>query len=133
MKPDDAGQRLDKWLWAARFFRTRALAAAAIRGGKVRINDARAKAAKTLRAGDKLEVSRGDERIELTVIKLSTRRLAASDAAKLYAESAASLERAANRRESRRIGRLARTDFGQRPDKRSRRLLRRISGKDSSR
>lgn len=129
MKPDSGGQRLDKWLWAARFFRTRALAAKAITGGKVRHNGVRAKAARNLRPGDKLEISRGEKRIDLTVIDLSVRRLSAALAAGLYAESEESLERAKLRRESQRIQRLARTDFGGRPDKRSRRLLRRMSGK----
>lgn len=129
MSPDAAGQRLDKWLWAARFFRTRSLAAAAIKGGKVRHNGVRAKAARVLKPGDKLAISRGETAVDLTVLSLSDRRLSAPLAAKLYSESESSQQRAAQLAETRRLNRLARTDFGGRPDKRARRLLRRMSGK----
>lgn len=129
MHTETNGQRLDRWLWAARFFRTRALASAAVRGGKVKHNGVRAKASRLVRPGDRLEISRGDERIELSVTGLSLRRLSARLAAELYQESEASIARAGLQAETRRIERLARTDFGGRPDKRSRRLIRRISGK----
>ncbi len=124
-----AGQRLDKWLWAARFFRTRALAAAAVRGGKVRHNGVRLKPSRLVKAGDRLEVSRGEERFELTVSALSSRRLPAVLAAKLYLEEAASKQRREAQQDLKRIDRAARPDFGKRPDKRSRRLIRRLSGK----
>lgn len=129
MELEASGQRLDKWLWAARFFRTRALAATAVRGGKARHNGMRTKPSRIVRPGDRLEISRGEERVELTVSALSARRLSAPLAAKLYVQSEASLVRAGLLQETRRIERLARTDFGGRPDKRSRRLIRRLSGK----
>lgn len=95
-------------------------------------NGARAKAARILRIGDKLEISRGEDRIDFVVTALSARRLSAPLAAQLYSESEASLERAQLVQDAKRLQRLARTDFGGRPDKRSRRLLRRLSGKADS-
>lgn len=124
-----AEQRLDKWLWAARFFKTRAQAATAIRGGKVRHNGLRPKPARLVKAGDRLLISRGDENFELTVLALSGRRLSAPLAAELFEEDAVSRERRENLREGKRVERLASPDFGKRPDKRSRRQIRRLTGK----
>ena len=78
--------RLDKWLWAARLFKTRALAAEAIAGGKVQVNGARAKRAKALRAGDRVRVRQGPLEYQLTVRALSERRGPPADAALLYEE-----------------------------------------------
>ena len=78
--------RLDTWLWAARLFKTRAAAAAAIDGGKVEVNGARAKRAKQLRLGDRLRVRQGPFQYELTVRGLAERRGPASAAAGLYEE-----------------------------------------------
>lgn len=125
-------QRLDKWLWAARFFRTRSLAAAAVRGGKVRHNGGRCKPARLLSPGDSLLINRGEETFDLVVTGLSERRLPAVRAAALFAETEASQARRATEREQRKVMRLARPDFGKRPDKRARRRLRRASGKDPS-
>src|SRR5919198_958162 len=85
MAPDSI--RLDKWLWPARFFKTRALAAAAIAGGKVHVNGARAKAAKPLRVGDALRVRVGPYEWLLTVRALTERRSSAKDALLLNDES----------------------------------------------
>lgn len=82
--------RLDKWLWAARFFKTRALAAAAVAGGKVKLNGDRVKAAKTLRVNDALHISIGHFEYDIHVRALSARRSPASQAELLYEESAAS-------------------------------------------
>jgi len=78
--------RLDKWLWVARFFKTRALAAGAIGAGKVQVNGARAKAAKALRVGDSVRVRQGPSVYHVTVRAFSARRGSASDAAQLYDE-----------------------------------------------
>lgn len=80
-------QRLDKWLWAARFYKTRGLAAEAVKGGKVEINGQRAKPAKTVRVNDVLSIRRGAFSYQLTVCKLAAQRLSASAAAELYLES----------------------------------------------
>ncbi len=76
--------RIDKWLWAARFFKTRSLARAAVQGGKVRLNDARAKPAKALELGDELRIQRGEETWVVHVRDLSDRRAPASPAQTLY-------------------------------------------------
>src|SRR5438105_15799763 len=80
--------RLDRWLWAARFFKTRALSAAAVAGGKVQMNGTRAKPAKQLRVGDELRVRVGPYEWLVTMRALSERRGTARDAQLLYDESA---------------------------------------------
>jgi ribosome-associated heat shock protein Hsp15 len=84
--------RLDKWLWAARFFKTRALAAEAIDGGKVEVNGDRAKRSRRLSPGDQLRIRLGPYEHVVQVKALSNRRGPASVAAELYQETAASLE-----------------------------------------
>src|SRR5690606_32986335 len=117
------GIRLDVWLWAARFFKTRSLAKQAVETGKVEVGGQRAKASRTVRIGDVLQVSRGEENFQLCVLGLSDSRGPAPVAQALYAESEAS--RAA--REAARAQRLAMRDGfrppEQRPDKRARRLI----------
>jgi len=85
----ESSVRVDKWLWAARIFRTRALAAAAIAGGKVQVNGARAKRAKPLQVGDRVRVRHGPYEYQLTVRALSDRRGPAPEAALLYEEDPA--------------------------------------------
>ena len=82
----DVSTRLDKWLWAARLFKTRALAVEAIGGGKVQVNGARAKRAKSLKVGDHIRVRHGPYEYQLTVRALSERRGPAAAAALLYVE-----------------------------------------------
>jgi ribosome-associated heat shock protein Hsp15 len=82
--------RLDKWLWAARFFKTRALASEAIAGGKVQVNGDRAKRARSLQVGDEVRVRQGVYEYLVTVRALSARRGPASEAAGLYQETQAS-------------------------------------------
>ena len=86
--PPPTEQRLDTWLWAARFFKTRSLASAAIEGGKIRLNDqACKKAGKGVRIGDRLDIERGDTRWVITVKGLLKQRGSATIAQTLYAES----------------------------------------------
>jgi ribosome-associated heat shock protein Hsp15 len=82
--------RVDVWLWAARFFKTRSLAKQAIEGGKIDVNDAGCKPAKALHVGDRLKISRGEERLEVEVLGLSDKRGPASVAQSLYCETAGS-------------------------------------------
>ena len=82
--------RLDRWLWAARFFKTRALAAAAADGGKVQVNGNRAKPAKLLRLGDRVRVRKPPYEFQLLVRGLAERRGPPAEAARLYEEDAAS-------------------------------------------
>ena len=120
--------RLDKWLWAARFFKTRALAAEAIDGGKVEVNGDRAKRARPVHVGDRVRIRLGPYEHTITVNDTSERRGSATIAATLYTEesdSKAARERLAEQH------RLARTafDFGEgKPSKQQRREIRRLKG-----
>ena len=87
---EDNTLRIDKWLWAARFFKTRILAAAAVAGGKVKVNGERVKAAKAIRPGDTLNIHIGPYEYVVRVLALSARRGPAPQAALLYEESAPS-------------------------------------------
>jgi len=79
--------RIDKWLWAARFYKTRALSAEAVEGGKVHVNGERVKPAKALKRGDALVIRNGPYTWEITILALSERRRPAAEAARLYEES----------------------------------------------
>ena len=89
-KTEDNTLRLDKWLWAARFFKTRTLAAEAVAGGKVKLNGERVKAAKAVRPGDALNIHIGPYEYVVRVLALSAKRGPAAQAALLYAESESS-------------------------------------------
>ena len=116
--------RLDKWLWAARFFKTRALAKEAVVGGKVHLNGLRAKPARDVRPGDRLQITRGPERFEIRITGLSERRGSAKTAVTLYEESQDSIARRARDREERALRRrVAPVPPAKRPDKRSRRRI----------
>ncbi len=121
---NDSGVRLDVWLWAARFFKTRALAKQAIEGGKIEVNDASAKPARPVRVEDHLRITRGVERMSIRVIALSATRGPAKLAQALYEESAESIQRREQEREMRRLTGAGIDHPPSRPDKHSRRLLR---------
>lgn len=123
-------QRLDKWLWAARFYKTRALAVDAINGGKVHVNDARVKPSRTIRVGDELLISNGPYRISLHIEALAERRGPASVAQTLYSESPQSLQRREQLREQLRLERAAQPAPAHRPDKRGRRQIIRFTRRD---
>lgn len=122
--------RIDKWLWAARFFRTRGLAREAISGGKVQLNGHRVKPSRTLNEGDRLSIRRGDDEYEITVTDLGDRRLSAALAQEKYVEDPDSRARREAAAEQRRLDREARAERPRRPDKRQRRLIRRFTGRD---
>ncbi len=121
--------RIDVWLWAARFFKTRSLAKQAIEGGKIDVNDLGCKPAKALHIGDRLKLVRGDERMEVDVLALSDKRGAASVAQTLYRETDASRLMRESLKEQRRLSGAAFDHPHSRPDKHARRDLRRM--KDS--
>lgn len=124
--------RLDKWLWAARFFKTRSQAKSAIDGGHVRLNGKRAKAAKEVKCGDTLNIRRGWEDFTVEVEGLSDRRGGAVEAAVLYRETDASVEKRERERELRRAAGLQ-SSYG-RPSKRDRRQMERLrEGRSRSR
>jgi ribosome-associated heat shock protein Hsp15 len=87
MTEESGKLRIDKWLWAARFFKTRSLAADAVEGGKVTMNEARLKPAKAVAVGDVLEIRVGKFRYEVEVLALSGKRGPAPEAQKLYRET----------------------------------------------
>ena len=118
--------RLDKWLWAARFFKTRALAGAAVSGGKVHLDGHRVKPSRGVRLDDCYQIHRGADRIEVIVTGLSGRRGSAADAAILYRETEASVERRERDREQHRLAALQRPHSPKRPDKKQRRKIRRF-------
>jgi ribosome-associated heat shock protein Hsp15 len=116
--------RLDKWLWAARFFKTRSLASRAIDLGQVRIDGERIKPAREARVGEMLDVRVGDHRLQIVIRALSTQRGPASVARELYLETAESIARRKQREEQRAAepGQLTKG----RPTKRDRRELGKI-------
>lgn len=117
-------QRIDRWLWCARFFKSRSAAAEAVRGGHVRVNGQRVKPAYAVKVGDALQCTyaHGNER-DVAIVGLPTRRGPAAEAAACYVESAESIERRRKAAEER----AARASYvpptSGRPDKRTRRLL----------
>lgn len=122
--------RADIWLWAARFFKTRALAKHAIEGGKVTVNDLPCKPAKLLHVGDRLHVGIGEQRFEIDIRILSEKRGPASVAQTLYEETQASRVAREALREQRRLQGADTSKPPSRPDKRSRRLIRQFQAKD---
>lgn len=118
--------RLDKWLWCARFFKTRALASTAVNGGKVHVNGMRAKPSHEVRVGERLEITRAPDRYAVVVRALSETRGPASLARTLYEESAASIATRTRHAELRKLAALASPAPAKRPDKKSRRLIHRF-------
>lgn len=122
----EAEVRLDKWLWAARFFKTRQLAVEAINGGKVQVNGQRAKPGRGIRPGARLSIHKGSLGWDLEVLAVSTQRRPASEAALLYREDEASRQRREEfLRQRREAGPLERP--GERPTKRDRRQIERFT------
>lgn len=122
--------RIDKWLWAARFFKTRAMAVEAIKLGRVRCNGNRPKASRNLQPGDRLQVEKGDLKFELDVLALSDKRGPASVAQQLYQETPESIKQREEAAQARRAQRLsAPQPPAGRPDKRARQRIRRMIGK----
>jgi ribosome-associated heat shock protein Hsp15 len=122
--------RVDKWLWAARFFKTRALARDAIKGGKVQIDGHRVKPGRSLKEGDCLKIRRGDDDFEVTVLDLGERRVSAALAQEKFAENPESKARREAAAEQRRLDYQARAQRQRRPDKRQRRQIVRFTKSD---
>lgn len=125
--------RLDKWLWAARFFKTRTLAVEAIAGGKVHINGNRVKPAHGVAAGDRLNIRKGPYEFVVLVKELSTKRGPAQAAALLYEETPASRAARSELAELHRLSALAAPHTDKRPNKKQRRQISRFIGKNSPR
>ena len=118
-----AGVRIDRWLWAARFFRTRSLATAAVSGGRVHVGGQRVKPARAVAVGDRLEITRGRERFEVIVEALSEQRGPASEARTLYSETEESARRREREAAERKALRISDPAPRERPDRRTRRRL----------
>jgi ribosome-associated heat shock protein Hsp15 len=123
--------RLDLWLWAARFYRSRSLAKQAIETGKVEVDGQRAKASRAVRAGDALRIARGEEMFDVEVRGLSDQRGPASVAQQLYAESDESRARREQARAQRAAERTGYRAPEGKPDKRARRLIRALGDIDA--
>lgn len=121
--------RLDKWLWAARFFKTRGLATEAVGGGHVHLNGNRVKPSRHLVPGDRLTIRKGGYTFEVTVLKLAAQRGPAEQAAALYEESEASRQAREELAAEQRLARSTAPRPEGRPDKRQRRHIVRFTGK----
>ena len=123
---DLAQVRLDRWLWAARFFKTRSLAKTAIEGGKITVDGAKGKPAKEIHRGQTLTIRRGEDLITVIVEDLSDKRGPAKEAQTLYQETLESIETRELRRSERRMIRAGLTIPSNRPSKKQRRDLKRL-------
>ncbi|WP_146910155.1 RNA-binding S4 domain-containing protein [Arenimonas daejeonensis] len=123
--------RLDVWLWAARFYKTRALAKQAIEGGKVEVQGQGAKASRLLKVGEQLKVRRGEDHFEVEVLGLSERRGSAPVAQALYAESEVSRETRLRLAAERRAANAGYRAPASKPDKRARRLIQALGDLDA--
>jgi len=125
----DTSTRLDKWLWAARFFKTRSVAREAVSGGKVHLNGNRAKPGRSLNIGDELRIQRGEEEYTITVLELSVRRGPAVVARTFYEESEESRLKREQLAEQRKLEHQQHANRERRPDKRQRRRIVRFKQK----
>ncbi len=119
----DSSVRLDKWLWAARFFKTRSVAREAVSGGKVRLNGNRAKPGRSLNVGDVLQIQRGDDLYTIAIVELGIRRGSAAVAQTLYEETDESRLKREQLVEQRKLEHDQHARRERRPDKRQRRRL----------
>ena len=120
--------RLDKWLWAARIFKTRAFAVEAINGGKVHLNESRVKPSRVVHIGDKLDVTRGTERYHLTIEGLKDKRRPAKEAQLLYIESDESIQKREDEQAMRKIQNASMVRPDRKPNKQQRRRIIKFKG-----
>ncbi|MEM7079060.1 MAG: S4 domain-containing protein [Pseudomonadota bacterium] len=122
--------RLDKWLWVARFYKTRSLARAAVEGGKVHLDGARVKPAKPIAPGQTLTISKSSYAQTVTVCALATQRRPAAEASLLYEETLESIELRETQASQRRMERAGLSVPNSRPNKKERRDLRKLKTLD---
>lgn len=125
----DQDIRLDKWLWAARFFKTRSLAREAINGGKVHLNGARVKPSRPVKVDDLLRLRRGTDEMSVVVTGLSDRRGSATIAQTLYCETEESISERERLRALRKLATPVGGYSDHKPDKRERRRIMRFQGR----
>lgn len=121
MTDPESATRLDKWLWAARFYKTRQIAAEAVKGGHVEVNGARAKPARAVKAGDRIKIRKTPFDFDIQVTGLRERRVSAREAQGLYEESRESIEKREQLRTSLRSQAKQIMYDTKKPDKRDRR------------
>ena len=123
--------RIDKWLWAARFFKTRSMAAQAVSGGKVHVNGARVKPARAVLVGDEFRIRRGEVEFTVIVQGISGKRRPAKEAQILYEETETSILQREEMRHKKRMEAAGKM-YGpmKRPDKKARRQIRSFTRKD---
>jgi len=127
----DGGQvRIDKWLWAARFFKTRSMATKAVSGGHVHVNGQRIKPSRIVQVGDELHIRRGLTEFTIVVQGVSERRGPAHVARSLYEETQESIKRREMNALQRRLEKIKAPGPDRRPDKRDRRKIRKFTRKD---
>ena len=117
-------QRIDKWLWAARFFKTRSLAAAAVDGGRVKWNGQQVKPAREVKPGDEIDIVAGEQRWTVVVRGVNAQRRPAPEARLLYEETVESGARRQRQEEIRRLAPMPGADLKGRPTKKAGRLIR---------
>ena len=122
--------RLDRWLWAARFYKTRTLASTAVSGGKVHLSGQRVKASRSVKVDDCYEIVRGVERFEIIVQQLGDKRGSAQIAQLLYIETETSKILRERQAQQRKIAALAQPQSDHKPNKQERRKIRSFTGKD---
>lgn len=130
MATDPVGDRtrLDKWLWAARFFKHRSAATEAVDGGKVKLNGAAVKPAREVKVGDRLDITVGEDTRTVLVRAIADKRGSATVAQTLYEETAESVEARARAHELRKFAAAPGADLHGRPTKRDRRRMDRFGG-----
>jgi ribosome-associated heat shock protein Hsp15 len=121
-------QRLDKWLWAARFYKTRSLATHAIDGGKVHVNGDRVKSSRTIKIGDKVSVSRDQLKIDVVISGLNLQRRSAPEAQQLYEETVESIERREQKKKVNKLLDNMMTQPSHKPGKKDRRQIAKFLG-----
>ena len=126
----DERTRIDRWLWCTRFYKSRALASEAVAGGHVRVGGVRVKPARALKVGDLVTIRRGGVDLDCHVLALPTRRGPASEAAQSYEETPQSAQRRAEHAARMRQDASGAAQFDRRPDRRERRVLRQLRGRD---
>ena len=127
-KESGSNVRIDKWLWAARFFKTRSMAADAVDRGRVRIDGEPVKPARNVKVNDKLVIDNGSDRWEVIVAALSDKRGPAPVARELYFETEESIAKRENDKTARRLFPEPSLDIKGRPTKRDRRAIEKASG-----
>ena len=120
--------RLDKWLWAARFFKTRAIAVEAIKGGKVHLNNTRVKPSRLVHIGDQIDVTRGVDRYHCVIEGLNDKRRPAKEAQLLYVESEESLQKREEEQAMRKIQNASVARPDKKPNKKQRRRIIQFKG-----